>query len=108
MVEAKYDKSESDAHPGEYKYGEHWYKKNDYVVNPVDKFADYFDDSMDELIWIGQEGDWIYEQTVDMGEIFWAVLKGFFDGGYSWEWGYAVLKHNDLEGWLSPQTKKQI
>lgn len=48
-----------------YKYGEHWYKENDYVVNPVDKFADYFDDSMDELIWIGQEGDWIYEQTVD-------------------------------------------
>jgi len=74
----------------------------------VDKFADYFDDSMDELIWVGQEGDWIYEQTVDMTQIFWAVLAGFFDKGYSWEWGYAVLKHNELENWLSPQTKKQI
>lgn len=43
-----------------------------------------------------------------MSEISWAVLKGFFDGGYSWEWGYAVLKHNELENWLSPATKKQI
>jgi hypothetical protein len=37
-----------------------------------------------------------------MGEIFWAITKGFFDGGYSWEWGYAVLKHNNLEKYLSP------
>jgi hypothetical protein len=61
VVKAKYDKQEEDEHPDMYKYGEHWYKKNDYIINPVAKFADYFDDSMDELIWIGQEGDWIYE-----------------------------------------------
>jgi hypothetical protein len=108
VVEAKYDEEEEARHPGESKYGEHWYKDSDYVVNPVDKFADYFDDSMDELMWIGQEGDWIYEQTVDFSEIGWAITKGFFDGGYSWEWGYAVLKHNNLEKYLSPQTKKQI
>ena len=24
------------------KYGDHWYKSNDFVVNPMDKFVDYF------------------------------------------------------------------
>jgi len=84
------------------KYGEHWYGENDYVINPVDKFADYFDDTMDEMMWAGQEGNWIYSQTVNTTEIFWAVLKGFFDEGYSWEWGYSVLKYNMHENWLSP------
>jgi len=91
-----------------YKYGEHWYKDDDYVVNPVDKFADYFDESMDEFMWLGQEGNWIFSQTIDMSEISWAIFKGFFDGGTSWEWGYSVLKYNELEHWLSPQTKAQI
>ena len=35
------------------KYGENWYKKNDMVVNPMDKFADYFNSSSDELMWAG-------------------------------------------------------
>ena len=63
---------------------------------------------MDELIWIGQEGDWIGNQIVDGSQILYASVAGFFDGGYSWEWGYAVLKHNNLERWISPQSKAQI
>jgi hypothetical protein len=26
------------------------------------------------------------------------------DNGDSWKKGYAILKHNDIERWLSPET----
>ena len=35
------------------KYGDHWYKPNDFVVNPMDKWLDYFYETSDELMWAG-------------------------------------------------------
>ena len=35
------------------KYGEHWYRETDMIVNPVDRFADSFNATIDELVWIG-------------------------------------------------------
>jgi hypothetical protein len=89
-------------HQSETKYGNHWYKPTDIVVNPLDRFADSYYNAVVEIMWTGREAEWIYEETIDLFSLSFYLVEGFFDRGDSWEKGYAIMKHNGLEDWISP------
>ena len=72
------------------------------VVNPIDRFADSFNATVDELVWIGKTDKWIYQETYDFWSLWYYFLNGFKDRGDSWELAYAILRHNGIDEWFSP------
>ena len=65
---------EMEAHPGMIKYGEHWYKKNEVVINPIDRFADEFNETVAEAEWIGREVGWWYDEAYDLGRLYYMTI----------------------------------
>jgi hypothetical protein len=56
------------------KYGEHWYKETSYIINPIDRFADEFNESIEEFEWAGREVGWWYDEASDVSEILYTML----------------------------------
>lgn len=59
------NKTELELHKGETKYGDHWYKSTDMIVNPLDRFADAYYTSVNDIMWAGRNAEWIFYETVD-------------------------------------------
>ena len=93
-----------DTHKGFVKYGDHWYKHNALWINPLDRFTDAFNQSVDEMLWAEDEADWLYKESYDIGSIIYLMFYGFFDNGASFEKGYAMLKGMGFMNWISEKT----
>lgn len=77
-----------DAHKGMVKYGENWYKDTAvtaFTINPLDRFADEFNESIEEFEWAGREVGWWYDEASDLTQTIYLMLKGFTDDGFSFE-----------------------
>jgi len=80
----------TDAHKGEVKYGEHWYKESSYIISPVDRFADEFNESVEEIKWAGMEAGWWYGEALDLGDVIRMAFSNFNDNGESFRKSYAL------------------
>ena len=76
------------------------------VVNPMDRFADSYYSTVNDIMWSGRNLQWIYFETLNFWTFWMYFYYGFFDKGDSWEKGHAILKHNGFERWLSPETMR--